>query len=139
MEDTVTNTLKERTTGAISLGPAGNLQGNYLFLYLAPGGMIKRRSFKVLPMPQEVINMLNGRAIGERGGALRMDIEDINNNEQHQHMEPHQERQIAGNEIVIEVPAEHQIDEMEIVDVPISLNDEKAPKQVVREIRWKTT
>jgi hypothetical protein len=134
MEESVTNTLQERTTGAISLGPAGNLQGNYLFLNLATGEMIKRRSFKVLPMPQEVINMLNERATGGRGGAMRMDNDDIEDNVQLQHMEPHQERQIAGNEIVIEVPAEHQRDQMEFVDVPINLNDEEVPEQAVREI-----
>jgi hypothetical protein len=82
----VEDTVKDTNT-------AGNFLGNYLFLNLATGEMIESRSFE-LPMSQEVINMLNERSIGGRGGAMRMDIDDIEDNVQHQHMEPHQETNI---------------------------------------------
>jgi hypothetical protein len=83
MEDTITNTLKERTTGAISLGPVGNLQGSYHFMSLSTWEVVKRRTWKVLPMPMEVIGILNRRAMGGRGGGIDMedDLEiDIENN-----------------------------------------------------------
>lgn len=63
----ITNTMKSRTVGAISLGPAGNVvQGTYNFVSLLTWKVIKRRSWTKLPMPTEVIATLNKRALGER-------------------------------------------------------------------------
>ena len=50
-DDQITNTLKERTLAAISLGPVGNLQGSYKFLSLTTGKVVKRRDWTHLPMP----------------------------------------------------------------------------------------
>lgn len=61
-EDLVTNTLKERTLGAISLGPVGNIQGSYNFLSLKTWKVVKRRSWVGLPMPDVVIELLNKKA-----------------------------------------------------------------------------
>jgi hypothetical protein len=62
MDDNVTNTMQERTLGAILLGPAGNLQGSYLFMSLTTWKVIKHRSWTNLLMPAENINLINGRA-----------------------------------------------------------------------------
>ena len=67
----VTNTMKSRTVGAIALGPAGNIQGTYNFLSLKTWRVVKRRSWTTLPMPQEVIDMLNRKAEQEKIGLAR--------------------------------------------------------------------
>jgi hypothetical protein len=67
----VTNTMKSRTVGAIALGPVGNLQGTYNFLSLKTWRVVKRRSWTSLPMPQEVVDMLNHRAEQEKIGLAR--------------------------------------------------------------------
>jgi hypothetical protein len=72
-DDATTNTLKERTSGAIALGPAGNLQGGYNFLNLSTWKLVRRRSWKDLPMPTEVINMMNAKARGDTGVYLEME------------------------------------------------------------------
>jgi hypothetical protein len=50
--------MTSRTVGGISLGPTGNMQGTYKFLSLLTKRMIKARSFTPLPMPQEVIGLV---------------------------------------------------------------------------------
>lgn len=70
-EDEVTNTMRERTCGAISLGPSGNIQGSYNFLSLVTWKVIRRRSWTVVPIPTEVINLINGKATGV------MQVEDV--------------------------------------------------------------
>jgi hypothetical protein len=67
----VTNTMKPRTIGAISLGPVGNIQGTYYFLSLTTWRVIKRRSWTPLPMPEEVIKLLNAKADQEKIGLSR--------------------------------------------------------------------
>ena len=62
-EDMITNTMKERTLGAISLGPVGNAQGSYNFLSLKTWRVIKRKTWISIPMPQHVIEMLNEKAM----------------------------------------------------------------------------
>jgi hypothetical protein len=52
------NAMVSRTVGGISLGPTGNIQGTYKFMSLLTGRLIKARSFTPLPMPDEVINMV---------------------------------------------------------------------------------
>jgi hypothetical protein len=54
--------MRERTSGAISLGPSGNIQGGYNFLSLLTWKVIKRRSWTVIPMPTEFINIINAKA-----------------------------------------------------------------------------
>jgi hypothetical protein len=58
-DDQITNTLKERTLAAISLG---NLQGSYKFLSLTTGKVVKRRDWTHVPMTGRVIELLNSRA-----------------------------------------------------------------------------
>lgn len=61
-ENSPSNTMKERTIGAIALGSSGNLQGSYDFLSLSTWKVIKRRSFTQLPVPSIVIEVINAKA-----------------------------------------------------------------------------
>jgi hypothetical protein len=51
----MTNTMEPRTTGAINLGPTGNLQGGHRFLNLVTGEVMVHRKWTELPVPSEVI------------------------------------------------------------------------------------
>jgi hypothetical protein len=53
-----TNTMESRTTGAINLGPTGNIQGTHKFLSLQTGEIIVCRKWTELPVPAEVIDKL---------------------------------------------------------------------------------
>ena len=57
-----------RTSGCISLGPCGNLQGGYKFFSLVSGRMIIRCSFTEIPMPAEVIDRINMFTTKEKQG-----------------------------------------------------------------------
>jgi hypothetical protein len=54
-DDEITNTLKERTHSCISLGTSGNFQGSIKCLNLETGRVVKRRTVRVLPMPERVV------------------------------------------------------------------------------------
>jgi hypothetical protein len=58
-DDIITNTMAERTVGALALGPMGNIQGGYRFLNLATWKPITRRKWTALPVPQHVIDHVN--------------------------------------------------------------------------------
>ncbi len=51
----VTNTMQSRTTGGISLGVKGNVQGTYRFFNLHTGEFIVRCKWTELPIPHEAI------------------------------------------------------------------------------------
>jgi hypothetical protein len=62
-DQSITNTMTSRTTGAISLGVSGNAQGTYKFMSLRTGDLrtgdiVVRRSWTELPMPSEVIDRI---------------------------------------------------------------------------------
>ena len=61
-ENTPTNTNAPRTIGAIALFHSGNLQGGYNFLSLTTGKVVHRRRWTELPIPTEVINMVDKMA-----------------------------------------------------------------------------
>ena len=63
-----TNTLKKRTTGAIIMRPINNAQGSIRLYNLATGRIIirNRNDIRCLPMPINVIEMLNQRAVYAR-------------------------------------------------------------------------
>ena len=58
------NSMNERTTGAICLGPCGTKQGAHWFMSLATGQRIRRSRWTALPMPTDVVNRVSelGRA-----------------------------------------------------------------------------
>ena len=62
----VTNTLEERTQGAISLGPTGNLQGTYNFFLLRSGKKITCGPFAEVPTPTIVMKQVVTMASAEK-------------------------------------------------------------------------
>ncbi|KAG7345084.1 hypothetical protein IV203_032615 [Nitzschia inconspicua] len=50
-----TNDMRQRTLGAICLGPMGNSQGGHYFMSLTSGERIIRHRWTPLPMPEEAI------------------------------------------------------------------------------------
>ena len=83
------NSLLSRTVGAIALRPTGNQQGGYFFMSLHTGRIINRLHATKLPMPSEVImiveqlakaqNMMPSLAFGNRDNRIIM--QDINDDE----------------------------------------------------------
>ena len=60
-EDT-DNTMRERTVGAITLRPSGNVQGCFYYYSLITGRRLHRRKCTALPMPDEVIARIHSIA-----------------------------------------------------------------------------
>ena len=73
-DEDITNTMKPRTLGAICVGVSGNLQGTYLFLSLATWKILKRRQWVEMPIPQDVINLINNRAEKVRGVSITSEM-----------------------------------------------------------------
>jgi len=65
-DNAVTNTMNARTFPAICLGPVGNARGSYYFMNLLTWEVVKRRSWKALPLPNEMIRRINARANQEK-------------------------------------------------------------------------
>ena len=57
---------KPRTVDAIALRPISNVQGGWVFLNITSWKLIRRRSWKALPMPASVISLIETKAIKER-------------------------------------------------------------------------
>ena len=72
------NTPRERTIGAIALGPSGNIQGGVRFFSLDTGEIINRSKvdYTLLPMPADVIKRVNRMARKSRKGLLFTDRHD---------------------------------------------------------------
>ena len=60
------NTMRTRTTGALSIRPTGNMQGSYYFYSLTTGRVINRNHWTALPMPGEVIDRVHLLARNQR-------------------------------------------------------------------------
>ena len=54
-----TNDMQARTMGCICLGPTGNSNGSHHFMSLLTGKRITRTRWTLLPMPAEVIHLVN--------------------------------------------------------------------------------
>ena len=59
INNTVNNSMSERSRGAIALMPTGNLDGSWWYFCLDTCKPVRRRTARALPMPQEVIDRLN--------------------------------------------------------------------------------
>ena len=57
--DNIDNSNKSRTSGAIALMSAGNLEGSWYYMLLSNEQIVKRTKATVLPVPDEVITHLN--------------------------------------------------------------------------------
>ena len=62
----MTNTIEERTQGAIFQGPTGNLQGTYNLFLLGPGKRINRGKLTEVPTPTIVIKRVAEMALAEK-------------------------------------------------------------------------
>ena len=58
--DNIDNSNKARTSGAIALMSADNLEGSWYYMLLSNEQIVKRTKARSLPMPDEVITYLNG-------------------------------------------------------------------------------
>ena len=65
-DNDTTNTMASRTTGAICMGPVGNLQGTYKFMSLVTWKILKRRSWVPLPLSNEIIDHINNQSKAEQ-------------------------------------------------------------------------
>jgi hypothetical protein len=65
-ENKPTNTMVERTCGAICLGPSANFQGSHKFLCLCTGRKIIRKQFREVPMPASVMKCAEAIALGDK-------------------------------------------------------------------------
>ena len=72
-EPSPSNTLTPRTTPALALNAQGNLQGGYNFVSLETWKLLTRRRWNELPMPDDVITIVNDRAAQE----LKLDSTDL--------------------------------------------------------------
>ena len=74
-EETVpTNTNAPRTIDAICFGPSGNLQGGYELLSLSTSRIVKHISFTELPMPTEVVDLIDRMAEDEYHISHALDV-----------------------------------------------------------------
>ena len=66
------NTMKEQTIRAITLGPAGNLQGGVRFFSLKTGQILNRSSkdFLLLPIPADVVTRVHAMAKSSPRGII---------------------------------------------------------------------
>jgi hypothetical protein len=64
-DQSITNTMESRTTGAVSLGSTENAQGTYRLLSLRTGQIVVRRAWTELPVPRDVVDRLNELALNE--------------------------------------------------------------------------
>jgi hypothetical protein len=64
--DTVDNSMKPRTQGAIALMSAGNLEGSWYYLLLSNQSVVKRTKATPLPMSDEVIAHLNSLSVNRK-------------------------------------------------------------------------
>jgi hypothetical protein len=62
-ENDITNTMQPRTFGALIMRSAGNMQGTYLFMSLLTWKVIRRRAWVEMPLPKEVIDLINRNAL----------------------------------------------------------------------------
>ena len=77
------NYVQPRTIGSIFLGPSNNYQGWYHFMNLNSGRQIHRRTWTALPVPVEVIKIVDslGRRDGQHDILIFGDREDESHNE----------------------------------------------------------
>eukprot|EP00957_Ditylum_brightwellii_P022332 1685463-Ditylum_brightwellii.AAC.1 len=65
-ENIQTNSMQDKTSSDIALGPSLNMQGGYKFLNLDSGEIINRLEFTKLHMPDSVIKKVEALAMADR-------------------------------------------------------------------------
>jgi hypothetical protein len=94
----ITNTMDPRTTGAICLGPSGNIQGGHKFLSLQTGNVMVRRKWTELPVPADVINRLEDIAQDVNDSVERM-LEEEDEEDNHEELGLNQNQDDSIREI----------------------------------------
>jgi hypothetical protein len=83
--------MESRTTGAISLGTTGNIQGTHRFLSLRTGEIIVKRTWNELPVPRDVIDRLDELTANEPDYEIDINIEDEEEDNNDQDREANEE------------------------------------------------
>ena len=116
----VTNTLEERTQGAIFLGPTGNLQGIYNFFSLRSGNKITRTQFTEVPTSTIFIKRVAAMALAEKQNEgiffenrTGVTVEDIFPDDQANEAFNKIDRNISGVDWEVE-PTEQEIQEPQV-------------------------
>ncbi len=78
-DNDITNTMKQRTTGGINLGPS-NMRGEYRFLSLETGEILVRRKWTELPVLNDVIARVEEMS-SSQDDDLEKILDDLNDSE----------------------------------------------------------
>ena len=70
----VDNTMNERTSGALSLMPSGNLEGSWYYYLLINNQVVKRNKATPIPITDDIISFMNNKSIGRKGKFNKPDI-----------------------------------------------------------------
>ena len=93
------NSMRERATGAIAIGPTATLQGAYRFLSLRSGHIITRRNWTVMPVPPEAVDRVEQLA-GEEGN-MEIEFEYRGTTYSTSDLDPIQNNEIDNEETII--------------------------------------
>jgi hypothetical protein len=114
-EAMITNTMEPRTTGAINLGPTGNIQGAHKFFSLATGEILTRKKWTELPVPSEVLIRLEEMATDPNDDVEDIREEDEGDRPAEEIREENAEQHVSDENLVDEINSE---DEDEYRDMP---------------------
>jgi hypothetical protein len=107
----ITNTMESRTTGAINLGPTGNIQGAHRFYSLATGDLMVRRKWTELSVSTEVIIRLEELSSDPMDSCQEIMAEEDSEDAETDNQEEHEEASSpsdAHEEVVSEVVEDTQ-------------------------------
>ena len=93
------NSMRERATGAIAIGPTATLQGAYRFLSLRSGHIITRRNWTVMPVPPEAVDRVE--QLAEEEGNREIEFDYRGTTYSTSDLEPTQNNEIDGEEVII--------------------------------------
>ena len=66
--------MNERTSGALSLMPSGNLEGSWYYSLLIKNQIVKRKRATPIPITDDIIAFMNNKSISRKG---KLNSEDI--------------------------------------------------------------
>ena len=66
--------MNERTSGALTLMPSGNLEGSWYYHLLINNQVVKRNKATPIPITDDIISFMNNKSIGKRGKFNTTDI-----------------------------------------------------------------
>jgi hypothetical protein len=117
--------IVSRTVGGISLGPTRNIQGIYKFMSLLTGKLIKARSFTPLPMPEDVVTMVESIAAGSHDREENFSLIDCNKD----YIPTHEDDVSMGSMEYSGVSTQELLDILE----DAGMNDDEIPEYIENE------